>query len=141
MTIKKVLIYSLIGFIVFALIIGGIIFFVMNGKSKESNSGDKPKEVFEYSLEELYTNIKDSNSILKTSISIEYTDKKLLEVFDKNKSKITNDILEFFRSKTLEELSGKDGQQSARNSILVIVKKTINSDAVSNIYFTEFIIQ
>ncbi len=141
MTVKKVLMYSLIGFVIFAIIISGIIFYVTNIKFSQTNSNNNTIEQYEFSLDELYTNIKDSNRILKASISISYTDKNLLELLNKKQARITNDILEFFRSKSLEELSGKEGQQDARNNILTIVKEILNSENVSNIYFTEFIIQ
>ncbi|MDK2917396.1 MAG: flagellar protein FliL [Candidatus Petromonas sp.] len=138
MTVKKVLILSLIGLIIATLIITGIIFFVLNSDGKNK---DKKLTYYEYNLEEIYTNIKSSKSILKANITIEYTDDKLKAVLDNNKAKITNDILELLRNKTLKDLSGQEGQQKTRNDILNKVRGILNTKDISNIYFTEFIIQ
>jgi flagellar FliL protein len=138
MTVKKVLILSLIGLIIATLIITGIIFFVLNSDGKNKN---KKLTYYEYNLEEIYTNIKSSKSILKANITIEYTDDKLKAVLDNNKAKITNDILELLRNKTLKDLSGQEGQQKTRNDILNKVRGILNTKDISNIYFTEFIIQ
>lgn len=137
MTTKKVLILSLVGFLVVTLIMAGIFFFLINKKQNTA----KKIEYFEYSLGELYTNIKDSNRILKIDITIEYTNNKLKETLERKNAKIKNSILELLRNKTYEDLSGQSGQQKARHDILEIVKKDTNSEEISNIYFVEFIIQ
>lgn len=138
MTVKKVLLFSLIGLVIAAIVIGGIMFFVLRSKDNKAN---KKIEYYQYTLSELYTNIKDSNRILKANITIEYTDENLQDILDKNKAKITNDILEYFRGKTFEELSGQNGQQNSRDGILSKVKEITTGDDISNVYFTEFIIQ
>lgn len=137
MSLKKVLLLSLIGLIVLAIIFGLVFFFVLNKK----DSVNKKVEYYEFKLDEMYTNIKENNSILKINIIIEYTDTKLAETLNKRKARIANDILELLRSKTLEELSGQDGQQNARKDIQNKVIEITNSKNISNIFFTEFIIQ
>jgi len=137
MTLKKILSLSLLGLVVAGLLISVFFFFVINRDSTDELNN----EIFLYEFNELYTNIKDSKNILKASITIEYNNESLLESLDKNKAKITNDILELLRNKNLEDLSGKSGQQTARNDILHLVKQIINSEDITNIYFTEFIFQ
>lgn len=138
MTLKKVLILSLIGLLAVAIIISLIFFFASNNEAENKES---EKEYFIYKIDELYTNIKDSRNILKVNITVEYNNENLLEVLDKNNAKITNNILELLRNKTIDDLSGKTGQQTTRNDILSMIKGIVNSEEVSNIYFTEFIIQ
>ncbi len=138
MTLKKIIFLSLIGLLAVTLLISGIFFFVIN---KDPNNDESVKEYHIYKINELYTNIKDSKNILKVNITIEYNNKELYGILEKNKDKITNDILELLRSKTFEDFSGKTGQQTARNNILSLIKEIINSEEVSNVYFTEFIIQ
>ncbi|RKD27778.1 Flagellar basal body-associated protein FliL [Caminicella sporogenes DSM 14501] len=137
MTVKKVLILSLIGLLIVTVTMAGIFFFMLN----KNNNKEKKVEHFHYELGELYTNIKDSSRILKINITVEYTNKKLQEVLEAHRAKITNDILELLRNKTYKELIGQPGQQKARMDILSLVKKDINSEEISNIYFVEFIIQ
>lgn len=138
MTVKKVILFSLIGLVVLALIFSLIFFFVSNRKAE---GRDKKVEYMEFSLDPMYTNLKGSDNILKTSITIEYTNKKILETLNKSKIKITNSILELLRNKTSEELAGKEGLQEARKAVLNSVMEITQSKDISNIYFTEFIIQ
>lgn len=138
MTVKKVILLSLVGLLVLALIFTLVFFFVLNKKGEDKN---QKVEHFEFKLDEMYTNIKDSNNILKINITVEYTDSKLVEALNKNNSKITNSILELLRNKTLEELSGREGQQNARKDIQDAIIEITKSNKISNVYFTEFIIQ
>lgn len=138
MTLKKVIFLSLIGLLIVAVVIGSLFFFVFNKNPKDQSA---VKEYYIYEIGELYTNIKDSNSILKLNLSVEYNNKDLLQTFVTNNAKITNNILELLRNKTLDDLSGKTGQEAARNDILDLIKQIINSEDISNIYFTEFITQ
>ena len=83
MTIKKVFLFSIIGFIIIALIAGGIFYFTVYRKSEPV-----AEEVitFTYSLGELYSNLKDSNRILKINIVLEITDEKFIENLEDRKS-------------------------------------------------------
>ncbi|SHJ91583.1 flagellar basal body-associated FliL family protein [Paramaledivibacter caminithermalis] len=138
MSLKKVLILSLIGFLVLALIFTLVFFLVLN---KKEASKEQKVEYYKFKLDEMYTNIKESNNILKINITIEYTDSKLAEVLTKNKERITNDILELLRDKTIKDMSGEEGQQKARKDIQNKIVNIVESNAISNVYFTEFIIQ
>lgn len=138
MTIKKVFLFSIIGFIIIALIAGGIFYFTVYRKSEPV-----AEEVitFTYSLGELYSNLKGSNRILKINIVLEITDEKFIENLDSEKSKITNHILELLRSKNESQLSGDSGQQSLRNEILKLMNSLLPSEKISDVFFVEFIIQ
>ncbi|SKC74369.1 flagellar basal body-associated FliL family protein [Maledivibacter halophilus] len=138
MSLKKVLLLSFIGLVVIALIFTLTFFFVLN--SKGDSKKDKV-EHFQFELDEIYTNIKKSNNIMKVNMTIEYTDRNLTEVLEEQKARIRNDILELLRNKTLEELSGKEGQQKARTDIKDKIVEIVESNNILNVYFTEFIVQ
>lgn len=138
MSLKKVLLLSLIGLVVLALIFTLIFVFVLN---KKGESKKEKVEYFQFELDEMYTNIKKSNNIMKINITVEYTDDRLAAVLNKQKARITNDILELLRNKTLEELSGKEGQRKARTDIKDKIVEIVESNNISNVYFTEFIVQ
>ncbi|MBS3994163.1 MAG: flagellar basal body-associated FliL family protein [Alkaliphilus sp.] len=138
MTIKKVFLFSIIGFIIIALIAGGIFYFTVYRKSEPV-----AEEVitFTYSLGELYSNLKDSNRILKINIVLEITDEKFIENLDSERSKITNHILELLRSKNESQLSGNSGQENLRNEILKLVNSLLPSEKINDVFFVEFITQ
>ncbi|TCO79939.1 flagellar basal body-associated FliL family protein [Marinisporobacter balticus] len=138
MTTKKIILYSVIGFILTALVVGGVFYFVANKKANEN-----PKEVqtSTYSMGELYANIKESRKILKVNIEIEIANEKINEGLDNKRSEIINKILELLRSKDETQLSGDKGQQALRKEIVKSVKSVVPSDEIMDAYFVEYIIQ
>lgn len=138
MTTKKIIIFSVVGFLVTAILLGGIFYFITN-----KNTNDKPKEVETtlYSIGELYSNMKDSRRILKMNIDIEISDKEVTPKLEKKKSEIINNILEILRSKEITVLDGTEGQQALRKEILNSIKKIVPSDGIMDVYFVEFIVQ
>ncbi|MCT4618621.1 MAG: flagellar basal body-associated FliL family protein [Marinisporobacter sp.] len=138
MTTKKVILFSIIGFIITALVVG-IAFYMVAYKKTDA----KPKEIktYTYSMGELYANVKESRKILKVNMDIEIINEKLNESLDNKRPKITNNVLELLRSKDENQLSGDKGQQSLRKEILKSIKQVIPSDEILDVYFVEFIIQ
>lgn len=138
MTTKKIILYSIIGFILTGVIVGSAFYFVAYNKSNE-----KPKEVqtYSYSMGEIYSNIKDSRKFLKVNMEIEISNEKINEKLDNKRPEITNNILELLRSKDETQLSGDKGQKALREEILKSVKLVVTSDEIMDVYFVEFIIQ
>ena len=60
MTVKKVVLLSLVGLLVLVLIFS-LVFLLIS----RNNGGREKVEYYEFKLEEMYTNIKESDSILK----------------------------------------------------------------------------
>ena len=138
MAVKKVILFSIIGFIVTAAVFGGV-FYVATKKNPEQ--AVKEVKTYNYSIGELYGNIKDSRRILKANINFEITDEKLTGKLEAKKPKIRNDILELIRSKDESQLTEDKGQQMLRNEILKSVKQMMATEKITNVYFVEFIIQ
>lgn len=138
MTVKKVVLYSIIGFILTAVVIGTTFYFAAQKKVNQ-----KPKETttYTYSIGELYANVKDSRKILKVNLDVEIKNEKLTEKLNNKRSKITNNILELLRSKNEAQLSGDEGQQELRKEMLKSIKLVIPSEDIMDVYFIEFIIQ
>lgn len=122
------------------LLIGGISAFLLLG-----NKEPKVAEIVyqEYELAEMYTNIKDPGKILKYQINIEYSNVELVAEFEKSKSKLVNNITEYFRNTDFATLTKANGQERAREDIKDIIVETMGVDAesITNVYFLQFIIQ
>lgn len=138
MTIKKVILLSVIGFIVTGAVFAGA-FYIATNRSTEA--AVKEVKTFDYAIGELYGNINESRKILKVNISLEITDEKLSDRLEAKKPKMRNDILELIRSKNESELAGDKGQQMLRSEILESVKQMMATEKITNVYFIEFIIQ
>lgn len=140
MDLKKILIFAGIG-LVLVIIIGVVLFmFVFN---KDGESSEEPVTYYEFPLGEMYSNINDENRILKSNITIQYTDETLTEVMPQHVMRIKNDILQLYRTRTYEQLTAPNGQQRIREDIreLVIEILEVEPDAISDILFSEFILQ
>ncbi|MBB6216484.1 flagellar FliL protein [Anaerosolibacter carboniphilus] len=138
MTVKKVMLFSIVGFLVTAIIFGGVFYFAVY---KTPEKTVKEVKTFSYPIGELYSNVKDSRKILKANVVIETLDEKIQGKLEPNKSKITNSILEVLRSKDESSLAGEKGQQALRTEVLKAVKQIVDSDKITNVYFVEFIVQ
>lgn len=135
---KKLII--IIAVVLVVLVGGGIAAFMVLGNKQPA----EPVIVYqEYQMEEMYTNIKDPGKILKFQVSVEYTNAELAAEFEKNKSKLVNNIYEYFRNTEYDTLNKSNGQERAREDIRDIVVETMGVDAesITNVYFIQFIIQ
>jgi len=134
---KKIIIIAVV---VVVLIVGGLLayFLVFN-----SDDSQKPIIYEEYELGEMYSNIATENKIAKFNIVIEYTNPEALVKIRNNKTVIMNNVYEIFRVEKFEDVQKPTGQKRLREKIHQMVIETIDSDrdTISNIYFTEFIIQ
>ena len=85
-------------------------------------------------------NVKDSKKICKLSLKVEIN-KEVAELITYRESEIRDRINGMMRSKTEEELAGKEGQEKLQKEIVAAIQKIINSKEVKNVYFDEFIVQ
>lgn len=137
MNSKKILIIAVIVLTVSLVLVA--IFSFLYVKSKAD--ANKPKEKFYFDIGQMYSNVKDSSSIVKVDITIEVTDKELLSILEKKKFLINNQINEIIRSKTEKELEGSDGQVLLQKEITAKLAELFNTEDITNIYFKELIVQ
>jgi len=136
---KKPILFAIIGVVLLAVIGAALYFFVFAKKEPV----DVPITYLEYPLDERYTNIKDPKMILKFSMIIQYTDETLTPEFDLNKTKINNNVLQYFRTKSAEQLNAVNGQERVREDLLEMIIEVMGSDTetITDILFDQFIIQ
>lgn len=77
MNTKKIMIFSIIGFIISLLIFAGTLYFVY---FKDSDKSQKDLKRFNYDAGQFSTNMGDSNHYFKGKIVIEVTDKEDIEI-------------------------------------------------------------
>ena len=105
----------------------------------------EPLVYYEYVFDEEYSNLADeaSKKIVKYVVTIEYTSEEMTAIFDKNKTKIRNNIDEIMRATTSEEIEKTNGKQRLRDRIKDMVIEVLESDeeVITNIYLQPFVIQ
>ncbi len=152
-----------------ALLVGGAYFFgASNGASKASASqGSAPQATPTptgpgpmYTLQDVVVNLADSNlrRYLKIGLSIEFnTDAAAFEKAtpDERKAKqaafdaalapkvplINDAIIGILSARTSADISTPEGKQKLKNDIKDALNRLLGGDQVSNVYFTQFVMQ
>lgn len=136
---KKMLIIIIA--VVLLVIIGAVVAVVMLTREPK----EEPLVYYEYVFEEEYSNLADEGSkkIVKYVVTIEYTGEEMGAVFEKNKTKIRNNVDEIMRATTSEEIEKTNGKQRLRDRIKDMVIEVLESDeeVITNIYLQPFVIQ
>lgn len=104
-------------------------------------NGTEKTETFDLTLDTMYCDIKDSNSIVRINITIETNKEETLELLTEKMYIIRNNINEIVRNKTEDELKGKDGQINLQREIKENLIYVFKEDSIVNVYFNEFVIQ
>ncbi len=114
--------------------------------------GDKePKEVelvySEYYFEEAYSNLAvpddGKGSICKYRVCIKYTGDTTLELIEKNKTELLNNIDEIIRTTKKEDLEKQNGKEKLRGKIqnMVIDVLELDEEIIDDVFLQPFVIQ
>jgi flagellar basal body-associated protein FliL len=134
---KKVIIIILVAVIVAAA--GTVYYTVIKKPPEKIESYYKPGDYF-------VTNIKDSPSLIKTTIVLElYAYEKDLEDINKYLTKnnhVIRDIIVFkLRSMTEEELLSQDVAEALRKDLVKSINDQMDIDYITTVYFNDYVIQ
>ena len=124
--------------LVFAILIGIAVGFLF---WKKANSGEKEVVKYNLTVDEMYSNIKDSKRILKMKITIESIDPKSIEKLTEKNFLVRDEVNKIVRNKTDDELEGADGQTNLQEEIKSSLISLFEDETITNVYFNEFIIQ
>lgn len=111
-----------------------------------SNKNQEKKTVYyEYAIDTQYANIKTANEkskplILKYSCAIQYTDASLQELITKKINELKNEYRKYFMGKNSEQLNRIERVQEDLVEITTEVLGA-DADAVTDVFFTDFIMQ
>ncbi len=97
----------------------------------------KQMETFNLTLDDMYSNIKDSKKIVKLKVTISTNSKTTYEGLSEKQFLIRDDINKIIRNKTEEELQGKDGQVKLQEEIKLSLIELFNDETITNVYFDD----
>lgn len=92
-------------------------------------------------LEKFIVNLAGSkgHKVASVSMEMEVQGEHVLEEIEKRKPQIRDAIIIVLSSKTLEEVSSKDGKTNLRDEIRDMINSFLVQGKISNVYFTEFL--
>jgi len=78
---------------------------------------------------------------LRVAIELEIESEKLTEEINKRLPQVKDTILTILPTKRFEEIHSAEGKQQLRDGIMGRLNPTLASAKITNIYFTEFVVQ
>ncbi len=96
-----------------------------------------------YPLNPFLVNLLNENEskYLKVSLDMELSDRKLLLQIDKKKPLIRDIIIRVLSSKAPEQIDTVEGKERLKNQLKYKINKILENGKITNIFFTDFIIQ
>jgi flagellar FliL protein len=156
---KKIMILIIAGLLLFFGVVGGGFYMMWtkistletlkpvadgegNGGETEANKEEENKIGLTYPLETFVLNLADKKQrFIRISMSLEYDSKEKLEEIENRMPQIKDAILMLIPSKTSEELKMIDGKITLRKNLMEKLNSIFKDKIITNIYFTEFVIQ
>lgn len=138
MDFKKILLYSLIGFLISGVFFGTILYFTVFKTPREVTY---TLETYKFNLGSFSTNLSHQRSFFKGEIVVETTDKKVFESFEKKDTELKDIIIKTIISKEPKDILNPEGQQSLRNELIEAISEVMTSDKITNLYFIDYIVQ
>ena len=135
---SKKTIMIVVGVLALAILVG-----VAVGVMLWKKNDGTPKEIVKHSLtlEDMYSNIKDSKRIMKLKVTVESSNIDTIETLTEKQSIVRDEINKVVRNKTDDELQGKEGQINLQEEIKNSLIELFANDTITNVYFDDFIIQ
>ncbi len=138
MNVRKVLTYSIIGFILSGVFFGTILYFSVFRTTRDASNS---VSYYEYELGSVSTNIGTQRNYFKADIVIETTDRKILEGLELKNAEIRDQTIKTIIGKTAEDILNPEGQQELRGELMNVISEVMTTDKITNIYFVDYIIQ
>ena len=139
---KNIILIAIIILLLLVIISGIIIYILLNNQKAMTEEPIKiDKNIMMVTIGDSFVNnVKDSKKICKLTMKVEIN-KDVAELVTYRESEIRDRINSIIRSKTEENLAGKEGQEKLQKEIVEAIRRIINSKEVKNVYFDEFIVQ
>ncbi|MCK8826305.1 flagellar basal body-associated FliL family protein [Natroniella acetigena] len=145
---KSGLNYSLIVGILIAVVLAtGISYFMMVNlagidQSEESEVSTTARELGPITeIGEFLVNLAGGRRFIRLNITVEVDDADVAEEIDRRRPQIRDTIISILRSKEQEEISSEQGAMELRSEIMEKTNEKLLEGTVTNVFFTEFVIQ
>lgn len=94
-----------------------------------------------HSLNQFLVNLSESNSYVKLSISVEVSNKDVINEIKNRNPQIRDTVISILRSKKMEDISDNPSARKLREEIRKNINQNLAKGKVTNVFFTEFVVQ
>ena len=152
---KKAIILIIAAVVLVLAVIGGGFFFMwhmmtatlqQNQTAAEDTVGEEaPEEVIKplYSLDTFIVNLADQGGkrYLRVTMELELDTAELAEEINQRLPQLRNSILMIIPSKSYADIGTAAGKAALRDELMTQLNSFLKSGQITNIYFTEFVVQ
>ena len=114
-------------------------------KSEKGGKGEKVdgKTLFSYEFPAIVVNLSGTmgTRYIKVNFTVFSSNAELQQIMTENKSQLLDIALSVLSSRTMADLEQAGSKNIIRNDLTANFNQALNSDVVSQIYFSEFVVQ
>ncbi|MBZ0270410.1 flagellar basal body-associated FliL family protein [bacterium] len=147
---KKKLFFILGGVVIIGAAVAALFLLGVIGGSSEAAPAEevetikapaKPRPTV--ALEEFVVNLADTDQprFLKTAIELEAANEEVAKGCEASRAAIRNSVVELLSSKTFAQIRDVKGKARLRQEIIVRLNEILGTNGVTQVYFTDFIVQ
>lgn len=118
---------------------------VTDEKSEDANKEEEKEDVMGpiYALDTFIANLagEDGKRYIRVTMDLELKDTMGMEEMEKRLPQIRNAVLMVLPNKRHEDIQNIEGKISLRNEIISILNGLFKEEKITNLYFTEFVVQ
>jgi flagellar FliL protein len=115
----------------------------LTGNSSKAEAEGKINELGPtYKVGEFIVNLADGSSqFIRLNLSVEVNNEDIVEELKRRDPQIRDTIISILRDKQEEDISSKSGTRDLREEIRTELNKFISEGKITNVFFTEFVVQ
>ncbi|MFN3535597.1 MAG: flagellar basal body-associated protein FliL, partial [Desulfatiglandales bacterium] len=115
------------------------------GGEKESKKGKETKAIPKplLRLDTFIVNLadQDSSRYLRITLELELMDEVTLQEIEKRMAPVRDAVLSILPTKKVQDIVTAEGKQVLKNQLMEAINKNLAKGKVTNIFYTEFVIQ
>jgi flagellar protein FliL len=155
---KKMLIIIIGVFLLFMTVMGGGFFLLwskMSAAVAQVQTGDTPQAEEQkpakaevtigpiYKLDTMIVNLADKGGkrYLRTTLEMELSTPDLVDEIEKRMPQLRDSILMILPTKTYDSISTTEGKIALRDEIMAKLNSFLKTGTITNLYFSEFVVQ
>lgn len=110
-------------------------------ETQEDSETDPPKPI--YHLETLIVNLADKGGrrYLRVTMDTELTDADVTYKIDERLPIVKDAVLKILSTRTFDSINSIEGKNALRDEIIASLNEILKKESITNLYFTEFVVQ
>ncbi|MGM0370613.1 MAG: flagellar basal body-associated FliL family protein [Bacillota bacterium] len=94
-----------------------------------------------HNLEQFLVNLSESNSYVKINIAVEVDKEEVIEEIETRSPQIRDTVISILRSKKIKTIQDNPQAKDLREEIRTAINQYLADGSVTNVFFTEFVVQ